>query len=123
MMAHYNCLTARVIRVWADVDSVWEQKKLEARKMPENGARPSGSPQRPVHVMLARCLIGKKSHYSRFQGWRNPTIHDFVGCVFKYAESREQSVKRMLCRKDLTRIALDPKHPRKIASEAELWAL
>jgi hypothetical protein len=33
----------------AGVDSVWEQKKLEARKMLENAARPSGSPQHPMH--------------------------------------------------------------------------
>ena len=31
-------LTACVTCVWAGVDSVWEQKKLEARKMLENAA-------------------------------------------------------------------------------------
>jgi len=29
--------TACVTCVWAGVDSAWEQEKLEARKMPENG--------------------------------------------------------------------------------------
>ena len=39
----------------AGVDSAWEQEKLEAtlREMLEKAARPSGSPQRPVHVANA----------------------------------------------------------------------
>lgn len=43
------CITC----VWAGVDNAWEQKKPEARKMLENAARPSGSPQRPVHALVA----------------------------------------------------------------------
>jgi hypothetical protein len=35
--------------VWAGVDSVWEQEKLEARKMPENAAR------REAAVPHVRC--------------------------------------------------------------------
>jgi hypothetical protein len=31
-------LTVGVTCVWAGVDNAWEQKKLEARKMPENAA-------------------------------------------------------------------------------------
>jgi hypothetical protein len=34
--------------VWAGVDSVWEQKKLEARKMPENAAESHQSAARFV---------------------------------------------------------------------------
>jgi len=40
--------TVCVTGAGAGVDSAWEQKKLEARKMLENPARPSGSPQRPA---------------------------------------------------------------------------
>ena len=35
---------------WTGVDSVREQKKLEARKMLENAAREA--PQHPVHALL-----------------------------------------------------------------------
>jgi hypothetical protein len=40
--------TAGVTCVWAGVDSVWEQKKLEARKMLENGAESPASGARCV---------------------------------------------------------------------------
>ena len=33
-----KCLTVCVTRVWVGVDNVWEQEKLEARKMLENAA-------------------------------------------------------------------------------------
>jgi hypothetical protein len=33
-----TCPTVCVTRVWAGVDSLWEQEKLEARKMLENAA-------------------------------------------------------------------------------------
>jgi hypothetical protein len=36
------------------VDSAWEQKKLEARKLLINAAREA--PQRPVHAVLARVI-------------------------------------------------------------------
>jgi hypothetical protein len=41
-------ITVCVTRVWAGVDSVWEQEKLEARKMLENGAEShtSGAPRK-----------------------------------------------------------------------------
>jgi len=38
--------TVCVTCVWAGVDSAWEQRKLEARKILENAARPKGSPTR-----------------------------------------------------------------------------
>jgi hypothetical protein len=43
--------------VWTGVDSVWEQKKLEARKMLDCeacGTPRSGSPTRPLYAVLAR---------------------------------------------------------------------
>jgi hypothetical protein len=51
LVLHLGCLTVCVTCVWAGVDSVWEQEKLEARKMLENAA---------------------ESHTSgaRFVGWR-----------------------------------------------------
>jgi hypothetical protein len=38
--------------VWTGVDSVWEQKKLEARKMPENAAESHTSGARFVGRVL-----------------------------------------------------------------------
>jgi len=38
--------------VWTGVDSVWEQEKLEARKMPENAAREAS------HTSGVRALLG-----------------------------------------------------------------
>lgn len=46
-------LTVCVTCVWAGVDSAWEQKKLEARKMPENAAE--------SHTSGARC-VGQVLH-------------------------------------------------------------
>jgi len=43
--------------VWAGVDNAWEQEKLEARKMLENAARPTGSPTRQVHALLATVFV------------------------------------------------------------------
>ena len=42
--------------VWAGVDSVWEQEKLEARKMLENAAQ---TPTRRVHIIpvIARDAV------------------------------------------------------------------
>jgi len=40
--------TVCVTCVWAGVDSVWEQEKLEARKMLENAQNPT----RQVHALL-----------------------------------------------------------------------
>jgi len=54
-----GCLTVCITCVWAGVDSLWEQEKLEARKMLENAARPAGSPTRQVHALLARFLLGR----------------------------------------------------------------
>jgi len=39
------------------MDSAWEQKKPEARKILENAARPSGSPQRPMHALLGSVAV------------------------------------------------------------------
>ncbi len=47
-----NCPTACVTCVWAGVDSVWEQKKLEARKMLENAAESHTSGARVVGRFL-----------------------------------------------------------------------
>ncbi len=52
---------------WAGVDSVWEQKKLEAtlREMLENAARAKRSHQHPVHIILVLvqdALLGHLRH-------------------------------------------------------------
>jgi len=44
-------LTVCVTCVWADVDSAWEQKKLEPRKTLENAAR------REAAVPLVGCTL------------------------------------------------------------------
>jgi hypothetical protein len=43
--------------VWAGVDSVWEQEKLEARKMLENAAESHTSGARFVGFIILRQLI------------------------------------------------------------------
>ena len=43
-----GCPTVCVTCVWAGVDSVWEQEKLEARKMLENAAESPASSARFV---------------------------------------------------------------------------
>ena len=45
-------LTVGVTCVWAGVDSVWEQAKLEAKKMPENAARSEAA---VPHVRCTLC--------------------------------------------------------------------
>jgi len=45
-------LTVCVTCVWAGVDSVWEQEKLEARKMPENAAESHTSGARFVSPLF-----------------------------------------------------------------------
>jgi len=47
-----NCPTVCVTRVWAGVDKVWEQEKLEARKMLENAADSHTSGARFVGTLL-----------------------------------------------------------------------
>ena len=47
-------LTVCVTCVWAGVDSVWEQEKLEARKMLENAAESHTSGARFVGWLCAR---------------------------------------------------------------------
>jgi hypothetical protein len=42
--------------VWAGVDSVWEQEKLEARKMLENAAESHTSGARFVGLLLLKRL-------------------------------------------------------------------
>ena len=51
--------TVCVTGAGAGVDSAWEQKKPEARKMLESAQ----SPQRPVHAVLARDLILQNHNY------------------------------------------------------------
>jgi hypothetical protein len=46
-----NCPTVCVTCVWAGVDNVWEQEKLEARKMLENAAESHTSGAR----FVGRC--------------------------------------------------------------------
>jgi hypothetical protein len=46
--------------VWAGVDNVWEQKKLEARKMLENGAESHTSGARFVGQRLNTQLAIKE---------------------------------------------------------------
>ncbi len=48
-----GCLTVCVTRVWAGVDSLWEQKKLNARKCLQTAQ----NPQRPVHALLGGDLV------------------------------------------------------------------
>jgi len=57
--------TVGVTGAGRSVDSALEQKKPEARKMLENTARPSDSPQRPVHALLTAIFARnslKSSH-------------------------------------------------------------
>jgi hypothetical protein len=52
-----RCPTARVTGAGVGVDSVWEQEKLEARKMPENAAESPASSARFVGLLFALRLI------------------------------------------------------------------
>ena len=49
---NHDGLTVCVTCVWAGVDSAWEQKKLEARKMLENAAESHTSGARFVGCVL-----------------------------------------------------------------------
>jgi hypothetical protein len=58
--------------VWAGVDSLWEQKKLEARKMLENAAESHTSGARFVGTLLIlRLTCQTKNTFSLYQA-RNP---------------------------------------------------
>jgi len=46
--------------VWAGVDSVWEQEKLEARKMPENAAESHTSGARFVSRVVVQDTLTVK---------------------------------------------------------------
>jgi hypothetical protein len=48
------------------VDSVWEQEKLEARKMFKNAARAKRNPQRPVHGLLGAvfCICANEKRFA-----------------------------------------------------------
>jgi len=64
--------------VWAGVDSVWEQEKLEARKMFVNAARAKRSPTRQVHiilVLLQDALLGSENDHG-------PAGHEVQRIVF-----------------------------------------
>ncbi|MCA1899863.1 MAG: hypothetical protein LDL50_04050 [Chloroflexi bacterium] len=50
-------LTVGVTCVWAGVDSLQEQEKLEAWKMPENAAHAQCSPTRQARALLAGSLL------------------------------------------------------------------
>ena len=56
-------LTVCVTCVWAGVDSVWEQEKLEARKMLENAANPKRPAVRTESEarQCARFVVGRRS--------------------------------------------------------------
>ena len=51
------CPTVCVTCVWAGVESVWEQNKLEARKMLENGAESHKSGARCVSPQMRHCAL------------------------------------------------------------------
>jgi len=51
-----QCLTVCVSGVWAGVENVREQKKLEGRKMPENAAESHTSTARFVGTLLTLRL-------------------------------------------------------------------
>jgi len=57
----FLCRTVCVTCVWAGVDSVWDQEKLEARKMLENAAESHTSGARFVRRFLLRqtCWLKK----------------------------------------------------------------
>jgi len=76
--------------VWAGVDKVWEQGKLEARKMLENRAdsHTSGAPKMIANDHFIREKQGRKKsilqngkHVSRTKQWRarkvTPVVHPF----------------------------------------------
>ena len=52
-------LTVCVTCVWAGVDSVWEQEKLEARKMLENAAESHTSGSIIKRDTADRCQVGR----------------------------------------------------------------
>jgi len=58
--------TVCVTRVWAGVDNVWEQEKLEARKMLENAAESHTSGARCVGRLSAKVLI-VRDRWTNFQ--------------------------------------------------------
>ena len=58
----HGCLTACVTGAGAGVDSVWEQEKLEARKMLENAAESPASSARFVRRDLDFLLIPPLRH-------------------------------------------------------------
>jgi hypothetical protein len=70
-----NCPTVCVSGGWAGVDSAWEQRKLEARKMPENAAEsPASSAPKKMgeshhfiqeNVILFRQKRGKVAVFSK----------------------------------------------------------
>jgi len=57
--------------VWAGVDNAWEQEKLEARKMLENGAESHLSTVRFVRPRLAEVATSDKRLFEQFNifGW------------------------------------------------------
>ena len=62
-----NRPTVCVTCVWAGVDSAWEQKKLEARKMPENAAESHTSGARFVRRGLYKVTLSLQVYPISFQ--------------------------------------------------------
>ena len=62
-----NCLTVCGL-LWGGADSVWEQKKLKMRKLPEKAARPSGGHRHQVHSLLGAVHVGRRSIQAQVAG-------------------------------------------------------
>jgi hypothetical protein len=70
--------TVCVTCVWAGVDKIWEQEKLEARKMLENAAEShtSGAPSHDQSVMFHRGT-GASSENAVLGGFLSHLFHSF----------------------------------------------
>ena len=55
----------------AGVDSAWEQRKLEARKMLANAARPKDSPTRQVRALLGAVEFAKHCLWKIYERQNN----------------------------------------------------
>ena len=77
----HSWLTACVTRWWAGVDSVWEQEKLEARKMLENATESPASSARCVRrFFIVQDSLAEKDTVTDvpliFQNSNRQTNHD-----------------------------------------------
>ena len=64
-------LTVCASGLWVGRDSVWEQEKLEARKLLENAAES----QNPLHALLARSLFGRVCALNNFTYFNGGTLY------------------------------------------------